>query len=70
METHSNRLLVFAFVGTLLATLLVFAVWLFLGSNPYGRDYLIRFEDSVTGVSKGGSCGLAILHPWRCHRKS
>lgn len=53
METHSNRLLVFAFVGTLLATLLVFAVWLFLGSNPYGRDYLIRFEDSVTGVSKG-----------------
>lgn len=53
METRSNRLLVFAIVGALLATLLVFAVWLFLGSNPDGREYLIRFKVSVTGVSKG-----------------
>ncbi|RUN75469.1 MCE family protein [Sphingomonas sp. TF3] len=53
METRSNRLLVFAVVGVLLATLLVFAGWLFSGSNPDGREYLIRFKDSVTGVSKG-----------------
>ena len=53
METRSNRLLVFAVVGLLLATLLMFTVWLFSGSNPDGREYLIRFKDSVTGVSKG-----------------
>ena len=53
METRSNRLLVFAVVGVLVATLLVFAGWLFSGSNPGGREYLIRFKDSVTGVSKG-----------------
>jgi phospholipid/cholesterol/gamma-HCH transport system substrate-binding protein len=53
METQSNRLLVFAVVGILLVTLLVFTVWLFSGSNPSGREYLIRFKDSVTGVGKG-----------------
>ena len=53
METRSNRLLVLAIVGVLLATLVLFAVWLFSGQNPDGREYLIRFDDNVTGVSKG-----------------
>lgn len=53
METRSNRLLVFAVVGLLLATLLIFAIWLFSASNPSGREYLIRFTGSVTGISKG-----------------
>ncbi|MBR0553722.1 MlaD family protein [Stakelama marina] len=55
METSSNRLLVFAVVGVLLFTLVVFTLWIVSARNPDGRDYLIRFDQSVAGINKGSS---------------
>ncbi|QKR99284.1 MCE family protein [Sphingomonas sp. CL5.1] len=55
METTSNRLLVFAAVGVLLLSLVTFSIWLHSASNPTGRDYLIRFKDSVSGIRIGSS---------------
>lgn len=59
METHSNRLLVFSVVGLLLASLAVFVFWLLAAQNPDGRDYLIRFTDSVRGLKDGASVTYA-----------
>lgn len=55
METRSNRLLVLAVIGILLASLIAFSTWLFSATNPAGREYLIQFNDSVAGIEKGSS---------------
>lgn len=59
METRSNRLLVFLVVGTLLATLAVFAFWLMTAKSPDGQDFVIRFSDDVRGVKDGASVTYA-----------
>jgi len=57
--TRSNRLLVFLVVGTLLATLAVFAFWLMTAKSPDGRDFVIRFSDDVRGLKSGASVTYA-----------
>lgn len=59
METRSNRLLVFLVVGTLLATLAVFAFWLMTAKSPDGQDFVIRFSDDVRGLKGGASVTYA-----------
>lgn len=53
METRSNRLLVFSVIGAIAVALFAFAFWLLAARNPDGREYLIRFKNSVTGVKNG-----------------
>lgn len=55
METHARYFLIGAFSLSVMAILLLFALW--LGKLELGReyqDYDIRFEESVAGLAKGG----------------
>lgn len=55
METHARYFLIGMFSLSVLAVLLLFALW--LGKLELGRDYQdydIRFEESVAGLAKGG----------------
>ena len=55
METHARYFLIGMFSLSILAVLLLFALW--LGKLELGRDYQyydIRFEESVAGLAKGG----------------
>ncbi len=55
METHARYFLIGMFSLTVLAVLLLFALW--LGKLELGKDYQdydIRFEESVAGLAKGG----------------
>lgn len=55
METHARYFLIGAFSLSILALLLLFALW--LGKLELNKDYQsydIRFEESVAGLAKGG----------------
>ncbi len=55
METHARYFLIGVFSLSILAVLLLFALW--LGKLELGKeyqDYDIRFEESVAGLAKGG----------------
>ena len=55
METHARYFLIGVFSLSILAVLLLFALW--LGKLELGKDYQdydIRFEESVAGLAKGG----------------
>ena len=55
METHARYFLIGAFSLAIMATLLLFALW--LGKLELGKDYQeydIRFKESVAGLAKGG----------------
>lgn len=55
METHARFFLIGVFSLSILAVLLLFALW--LGKLELGRDYQdydIRFKESVAGLAKGG----------------
>ena len=55
METHARYFLIGAFSLSIIALLLLFALW--LGKLELGKeyqDYDIRFKESVAGLAKGG----------------
>ena len=55
METHARYFLIGVFSLAIMATLLLFALW--LGKLDLGKDYQeydIRFKESVAGLAKGG----------------
>ena len=55
METHARYFLIGVFSLAIMATLLLFALW--LGKLELGKDYQeydIRFKESVAGLAKGG----------------
>jgi len=55
METHARYFLIGAFSLSIIALLLLFALW--LGKLELGKeyqDYDIRFKESVAGLGKGG----------------
>lgn len=55
METHARYFLIGAFSLSIVAILLLFALW--LGKLELGKeyqDYDIRFKESVAGLAKGG----------------
>ena len=55
METHARFFLIGVFSLSILAILLLFALW--LGKLELGKDYQdydIRFKESVAGLAKGG----------------
>ena len=55
METHARYFLIGAFSLSIIAVLLLFALW--LGKLELGKeyqDYDIRFKESVAGLAKGG----------------
>ena len=53
METRSNKILVFAVVGLVLAAVIAFSWWLTASKRSTGRQYDIVLEQSVSGLLAG-----------------